>query len=248
MITTIALREFRNLFISPLAWTILAVITAIIAYLFLIKIEIYIDIQPRLIGMKNPPGISEMIIIPLLSEASTLLLLITPLISMHLFSGERQQHTLTLLFSSPISISEIVLGKYLGLLGFFIILLGLISLMPLSLLAGATIDTGRLYAALLGLALLLASFSAIGLLMSSLTHSPTIAATGTFGVLLLLWIIDWAGTNPGNSDALFSYISILRHQQSFMNGMVNSSDVFYFLLLIITSLGLSINHLDMSRR
>lgn len=247
MIFTIAARELKSLFLSPLAWSVLAVVQFILAYLFLAQIDNYSLIQPRLAGLEGAPGVTDIVIAPLLGDAAIILLLVTPLITMRMLSEERRNGTLSLLFSAPVSMTEIVLGKYLGVLGFFMIMLAMVALMPLSLLAGTDLDLGKLAAGLLGLACLLAAFSAAGLFMSALTEQPTVAAVSTFGLLLLLWIVDWAGNSGGTASGLLHYLSLLRHYESLLRGLFNSSDLIYYLLFIVTFLGLSIRRLDMDR-
>jgi ABC-2 type transport system permease protein len=247
MIFTIAARELRSLFLSPLAWAILAVVQFILAYLFLAQIDAYLALQPRLAAIEGAPGVSDIIVAPLLADAGIVLLLITPLMTMRVLSEERRNRTLTLLFSAPVSMTEIIIGKYLGILAFFLILLGLLALMPLSLLLGTSLDLGKLAAGLMGLSLLLAAFSAIGLFMSSLTEQPTVAAISTFGLLLLLWIIDWAGNSGNETSGLFAYLSMLRHYETLLKGLFNSTDVAYYLLLTVMFLGLSIRRMDADR-
>ena len=247
MIFTIAARELRSLFLSPLAWAVLAVVQFILAYLYLSQVDAYLVWQPRLAAIEGAPGVSDIIIAPLLADAAIVLLLVTPLITMRVLSEERRNCTLSLLFSAPVSMTEIIIGKYLGVLAFFLILLGLLALMPLALLAGTDIDLGKLATGLLGLALLLAAFTAIGLFMSALTEQPTIAAISTFGLLLLLWIIDWAGSSDGQTSDLFAYLSMLRHYQTLLKGLFHSTDVIYYLLIIFLFLGLSIRRLDADR-
>ncbi len=245
-ILVIAARELRTLFLSPLAWSVLAVIQFILAYMFLAQIDTYMLVQPRLLAMPDGPGVTDIIIAPVLGNAAIVLLLVCPLLTMRLISEERRNRTLSLLFSAPVSMREIVLGKYLGVLGFFAVLLVMLALMPLSLLSGAAIDFGRMGSGFLGLALLVAAFAAIGLYMSSLTDQPTVAAVSTFGILLLLWIIDWAGQSAGASGAL-GYLSMLRHYESLIKGLFDSTDVAYYLILIVTFLGLSMRRLDADR-
>ena len=247
MIFTIAARELRSLFLSPLAWAVLAVVQFILAYLYLSQVDAYLVWQPRLAAIEGAPGVSDIIIAPLLADAAIVLLLVTPLMTMRVLSEERRNCTLSLLFSAPVSMTEIIIGKYLGVLAFFLILLGLLALMPLALLAGTDIDLGKLATGLLGLALLLAAFTAIGLFMSALTEQPTIAAISTFGLLLLLWIIDWAGSSDGQTSGLFAYLSMLRHYQTLLKGLFHSTDVIYYLLIIFLFLGLSIRRLDADR-
>lgn len=247
MIFTIAARELRSLFLSPLAWAILAVVMFIFAYMFLAAVDTYLRWQPQLISIESAYGVSDIIIAPLFADAGIILLLITPLLTMRVLSEERRNKTLSLLFSAPVSMTEIIIGKYLGVLFFFFILLGLLALMPLSLLAGTELDTGKLLSGLLGLALLMGAFTAIGIFMSSLTEQPTVAAISTFGLLLMLWIIDWAGNARNDTDSALAWLSMIGHYDSLLKGLFNSTDVAYYLLIIILFLGLSVRRLDADR-
>jgi len=247
MIFTIAAREIRSLFLSPLAWAILAVTLFILAYLFLSQIEAYLLLQPRLAALQGAPGVSDIVVAPLFANAAVVLLLIAPLVTMRTLSEERRSRTLSLLLSAPVSMTEIILGKYLGVLAFFLILIGMLALMPLSLLAGTDLDLGKLAAGLLGLTLVVAAFAAIGLFMSSLTEQPTVAAVTTFGLLLLLWILDWAGNSGMDTSNLLAYLSMLRHYEPLLKGLFSSSDVVYYLLVTTLFLGFSIRRLDATR-
>ena len=246
MIFTIGLRELKSLFLSPLAWSILAVVQLILAYLFLGRIEIIQLYQAQLMAMDGAPGVTEIILPDLLGNAAIILLLVVPLLTMRLVAEERRNRTLSLLFSSPLSMTEIVLGKYLGILLFLLVLLVLIALMPLSLLAGARLDFGLLAAGFLGLALLLAGFAAVGLFMSTLTQYTTVAAISTFGALLLFWILDWSGQGFAGGNWL-AYLSLFNHYKPFLDGIFDSADAVYHVLLITTFLVLSIHRLDADR-
>jgi ABC-2 type transport system permease protein len=247
MIFTIAARELRGLFLSPLAWAILAVTQFIFAYLFLSQIEAYIGLQPRLAVLEGAPGVADIVIAPLFADAAIILLLVTPLVTMRVLSEERRSRTISLLFSAPVSMTEIILGKYLGVLAFFLILIVMLMLMPLSLIAGTDLDLGKLAAGMLGMTLVLAAFAAIGLYMSALTEQPTVAAITTFGLLLLLWIIDWAGSNRLENTGVLAYLSMLRHYEPLLKGLFSSVDVAYYLLVIALFIGLSVRRLDADR-
>jgi ABC-2 type transport system permease protein len=247
MITTIAARELRSLFLSPLAWSILAVTLFILAYLFLSQVEAYVILQPRLAALEGAPGVADIVVAPLFADAAVVLLLITPLVTMRVLSEERRSGTISLLFSAPVSMTEIVVGKYLGVLSFFLILLALLTLMPLSLLAGTELDLGKLAAGVLGLVLVVAAFSAIGVYMSALTEQPTVAAVTTFGLLLLLWIIDWAGNSQQLESNSLANLSMLSHYEPLLKGLFSSADVAYYLLIIVLFIGFSIRRLDGTR-
>ena len=248
MIFTLAQRELRSLFLSPLAWAILAIVQFILAYLFLSQLQEFLLIQPKLAAIENAPGVTELVIVPLYGSAAFIMMLVTPLLTMRLISEERKNKSLALLISAPVSMTEIIIGKYLGMLGFAAIMVVTMTLMPLSLYFAGTLDGGLLFAIVLGISLLLAAFIALGLYMSSLTAQPTIAAMSTFGVLLLLWIIDWAGGKTDDAaSGLLEYISMLRHFEAFTKGVFNSSDLIYYILFISLFLILSIRRLDADR-
>lgn len=246
MIFTIAGKELKTLFLSPMAWAILAVVQAIIAYFFLIYLDYFVQIQPQLTTLPNAPGITSLVVAPLFSTVAIVLLLVVPLLSMRLISEERRNKTLSLLLSAPVSVSEIILGKFLGILGFLLLTLLMICLMPLSLVFAGTLDAGLMVSGLLGMFLLLCSFAAIGLYLSTLTKQPTVAAVSTFGVLLLLWIVDIAGKTEGQ-DSVLSYFSMLNHNQALLRGIFSSADVIYYLLFITVFLVLSMRRLDAER-
>jgi len=247
MIFSIASKELKSLFYSPLAWSVLAVIMLILGYLFLGQLDIYLQVQARLITMENAPSLTETVVVPIFSNAAIILLLVMPLLTMRLISDELRSQTISLLFSAPISMTEIILGKFLGIIGFIFCILALTSFMPLSLLLGGNIDFGLVLASYIGLFLLLASFAAAGLFMSCLTEQPTIAAVSTFGLLILLWIVDLVTSVTETTSSTLSYISILKHYQVFLTGIIDSRDITYYGLFILTFLTLSIRRLDSYR-
>jgi ABC-2 type transport system permease protein len=223
------------------------VVQTILGFLFLANLDNFFLLQPQLIHLANTPGVTDLVITPLMQVAAIVLLMVMPLLTMRSLAEEKRQRTLSLLVSAPLSMTEIVLGKYLGLLLFILILIGLLMLMPLSLYLGTSLDSGKLLSIGLGMLLLLATFAAIGLYLSSLTENQTIAAVSTFGALLMLWIIDWLGGSNEGGQSLLAYISLLQHHQSLLEGVFDSSDLGYFLILITAFLVLTIRQLDRER-
>lgn len=241
----ITAKELRTLFLSPLAWSLMAVMQLILAWLFLVQIEQFLEIQPRLAGLENAPGVTTLVVVPLLDSAAVVMLLLAPLLSMGQFSREFQTGTFSLLFSSPVSATRIVLGKYLALLAVLGMMLLLIALMPLSLLWGTPLDLGTLAAGLLALLLTLAAYGALGLFLSSLTRLPAVAAISSYGLLLLLWIINLAGV--GSDANLFQHLALSDHFHRMLTGLVSSADICYFVLLIGACIALTIHRLDRIR-
>lgn len=249
MVITIALRELRSMFLSPLAWVILAVLAFILAYVFLVQMQVFVDYQPRLAGLESAPGVTEVVVAPMFEFASILLLLVAPLLTHRLIAGERRSGTLPLLQAAPVSSTQIVLGKFLALMLFFLIVTVLVVAMPASLSLGTELDWRHLAACVVTLVLLLSAFAAIGLFLSSLVEEPLVAAMLTFGALLLLKILDWA-TEIGSdtkSSAVFRYLSMSRHYEPMFGGRFSSVDVLYFLLLTAMFLALAVWRLEADR-
>jgi ABC-2 type transport system permease protein len=247
MIVSIAIRELRSLFFSPLAWVILSVSQFILAWSFFTSIEVFFNIQSDLTTMPNAPGVTDLVISPLYEVTGVILLMIMPLLTMRLLSEEKRSRTLTLLISSPVSLTEIVLGKYLALLIFIGIMLAMITLMPLSLAMGTSLDYAKLVSGLIGLFLLLSAFGSAGVYMSSLTDNPVIAAMTTFGLLLLLWMINISSGAAGEGSALFAYLSLHSHFTHMLRGILDTRDIAYFMLFIFTFLVLTIRQMETQR-
>ena len=244
MIFTIAAKELRSMFASPLAWVVLAFMQFVLALIFLRQIDGFLQVMPRLARTPNAPGLTEIAVVPMFGVASMLLLMSVPLLTMRLVSEERRNQTMALLMSAPISMTQIIIGKFLAMVVFLALINLLILAMALSMLAGANLDLGLLAANLIGLTLLGCSFAAIGLFISCLTTHPVVAAVTSLAVFLGLWIINVAATNPQSWLHLYS---LLKRFEGFMNGSVAVSDLIFFVLLTVTFLLLSIRRLDSDR-
>ena len=239
----IARTELRRIFLSPLAWAVLAIVQFIMGFVF---INLLVEYASN--NTSDQIGVSDYIAGSLYGFATIVLLLVMPLMTMRLFSEERKNNSITLLFSAPVSLSEIVLGKFLGLMGFVLAVTLLLALMPLSLHWSTDLDWGRIAAGLLGLFLLMTAFGAAGLFVSSLTREPTIAAVGSFGLLLLVWLVSILGYNDSIPfHDLINYLSLINHYDSLRRGIFNSADALYYVLFTGLFLWLTVQRLDMER-
>lgn len=245
MILTIANKELKTLFGSPLAWSVLAVMQFILAWIFLARLDAFVGVQSQLVRLANPPGVTEVVVVPLFGSAAILLLMAAPLLTMRLISEERRNQTMTFLISAPVSMTQIILGKFFGLMLFLAAVIGLLALMTLSLYAGGALDTGLLLSNMTGLLLLAASYAALGLYVSCLTDHPAIAAIGALGALLALWSINLAAA--GDPDSVLHALSLLKHYENFSKGLVDTFDAAYYVLFISAFLALAIRRLDRDR-
>ncbi len=247
MIHTIAAHELRRLMLSPLAWVILALIQFLAALQFLNSVEEFMLNQPRLINYDNPPGVSDWVVAPVFADVAFMLLMVVPIITMHSLSAEQRDKTMSLLWSAPVSMTEIVLGKYVGTLYFLLIMVSMVCVMPISLVFGTSLDMGKLFAGACGLFLMLAAFAAAGLFVSSMTNSPAVAAVASFFLLFALWLMFWINSGGQELAEVLAYISLLNHFVPLLQGSINTANVTYFILFAVTFLVFTIRRLDIRR-
>lgn len=245
IVRAIAIQELRRIFLTPLAWVILAVVQFMLAISFFTLADQYQRDTANLVDH----GITIVVIAGTLQSAGLLMIFLAPYLSMRLICEDRRTGTIQLLLSSPVSMTQIVLGKYLGVMCFYLCLIGLFCLMPLSLAFGTRLDYGLMASGLLGLLLQVAALTAIGMFMSTLSRQPVLAAVMTFAAVFLLWITHVLGRTGNNTlDAVFNYLSMQRHFNNLLSGIFSSIDVIYFLLLCSLFICLSVLRLDALRR
>ncbi len=247
MIHAIAAHELRRMMLSPLAWVILALIQFLAALQFLNSVEEFMLNQPRLLNYENPPGVSDWVVAPVFADVAFMLLMVIPIITMRSLSAEHRDKTMSLLLSSPVSMTEIVLGKYVGTLYFLLIMVGMICIMPLSLMFGTSLDTGKLLAGASGLFLMLAAFSAAGLFISSMTNSPAVSAVASFFLLFALWLMFWLNSGGQKLSGVIEYISLLNHFVPLLQGSISTNNAVYFILFAVTFLVFTVRRLDIQR-
>src|SRR5262249_40254323 len=148
--------------------------------------------------------------------------------------------TYELLLTSPLSITEIVAGKFLGCVAFLFVMLGLTGVYPLILLIYGNPEPGVIAAGYLGLFLLGIAFITVGLLTSSLTENQIIAAVSCLVGLLLLYVISWPAETAGPvMGAILKYLSLTEHFGEMVKGVIDTKDVVYFLSVIALAMFLT---------
>jgi ABC-2 type transport system permease protein len=217
------------------------------AWQFLLSLQGFLQLAPKLGGIKDAPGVTDLVAIPLLRSFGNLLVLLVPLITMRTLAGERRAQTLPLLLASGVGNARIVLGKYLGAFGFALVLIVLVAAMPLALGFGAPLDLGRIAAALLGLALFAAALTAIGVLASAWAAQPALAAAAALAITSLLAVVDAGARLQGISNAAINYLALPSHLEPFFRGLVASVDIVYFVLIVVVALVLATRRLDTLR-
>jgi len=244
MIFTIAHKEFRSLFATPSTWLILGALQFIFAWFFLARLDAFLQVQAQLSQIANAPGATLAVAAPLFGTLALILMMLVPVFTMRLFAEERRNQTLVLLMTAPISGMHIVLGKFFGLMLFLLLIVASCTLMVLSLAAGTQLDTGLLLSNALGLLLLAASYTALGLYISVLTAQPVVAAISALAALFGLWLVEVSAVDADTAWRMFAPTS---HFQSFNIGLPNSADMVYFALFIVSFLMLTIRRIHTNR-
>lgn len=210
-------KELFNYFWSPIAYIVIPVFLFISGYFFSFSLY-YLKVATMSNAFHN---------------MAILLLLLAPVITMRLLAEEKKSGTLELLFSMPVSVGNLLLGKFLaGVTLLVIMLLGtLVFLVPL--MVHSEPDFGPIWTGYLGIFLIGTAYIAIGLFVSSLTENQIVAALGTTAVLILLWFIRYVGTFEALQfiNLPFEFISISTHQGEFVRGLINFSSIVYLLSL-----------------
>jgi len=244
MILTIALKEFRSLFALPSTWLILGALQFIFAWFFLARLDAFLQVQAQLAQIANAPGATLAVAAPLFGTLALIMMMLAPIFTMRLLAEERRNQTLTLLLTSPVSGAHIVLGKFIGLMMFLLLIIASCTLMVLTLALGTPLDIGLLLSNALGLLLLTACYAALGLYVSSLTAQPVVAAIGALATLFGLWLVEISATDHENA---WYAIAPTSHFQSFNVGLLNSADMVYFVLFSTAFLLLTIRRLHNNR-
>ncbi len=225
-------KEVRSYFTSPIAYVLLAIYLGLSAYFF-VGVTFYLE---------------EASMYLVLGNMGVTLIFLIPVITMRLFSEELRQGTIELLYTSPLRVTEIVLGKYLSALFLYAVIILIAGEFALFLKLFGNPENGPLISGYLGLFLLGAMFLAIGLFSSTLTENQLVAAVITFFLLLFFWISGWAGElTRGIWKSFFDNLSVFRHFDSFRKGVIDSTDILYYVGMIFLFLFYSVKMVDSYR-
>ncbi len=231
---TITSRELRSYFVSPVAYVVSALFLVAMGYLFSI-----ILISSQEASMRGT--FSNMIFV---------LLLIAPALTMKLLADEQRMGTIELLLTAPIRDWQVVVGKFLGsLILYTVMLLGPTLYYVIILKIFGSPDLGPLVTGYIGVFLLGASFLAIGVFTSSLTQNQVIAYFAGLVILLLLWLADAGSTisGMGQISNVLSYVAVTQHYSDLFRGIIDTTDIVYSLSVIVIALFLATQVLQTRR-
>ena len=247
-IRTIAKLEISILFFSPIAWLLLTI--------FIIQCGIsFLGHLQDLRTMLSMGGSRYYLTADLFGTRGGLfanvqenLYLYMPILTMGLMSREISSGSIKLLLAAPVKLGEIILGKYLAIIIYgllLILVLGLYAIIGIFTIKAA--DVGMLLSGLFGVYLLICTYAAIGLFMSSLTSYQVVAAVSTLAVFAILRFIGTIWQSIDFVRDLTYFVSISGRTDNAIDGILTTKDIFYFLIIISVFLALCLLRLKSER-
>jgi ABC-2 type transport system permease protein len=236
-------KELKTFLYSPIAY-ILTAFFLLVSGFFFYNILVWANDQ-TMKAMQSPYGtaqinINQMLFEPFFNNMTIILMFLLPLLTMRLFADEKKMRTEELLLTSPLSLSSIIIGKYLAALAIYAMILLLTSTYAVFVFIYGNPELAPLLTAYLGMFLLGAVFIAIGLFASALTENQVIAAAISFSTILLIWVISWVGeSSPGAWHGILTYLSFFSHFHNMVNGVIDTQDIVYYLTFIFLGLYLT---------
>ena len=250
-ILAIAHKELKSYFSGPIAYIAIGLWAVLYGYFFVAILQFFVRQSMQMGQFGQGPqsmNVNQQLIRPLLQNVTIMILFVMPMVTMRTYSEEKRSGTIELLLTAPITDFQIIIGKFLGAMALYAVMLAVTTIHIGVLFVYGQPEWKPIVTAYLGLLLLGGCFISMGLLISSLTKNQIVAGMVTFAVFLLLWIITWIGSLSGPTlDQLTQYLSIIDHLDDFSKGVIDTKHVIYYLSFITFGLFLTAKSVDMER-
>jgi ABC-2 type transport system permease protein len=248
-IAAIAQRELNAYFSSPIGYVLIGFFALLFGWFFYVPLAFF-EQQSMQAGM-NPGqalNINQMLVGPAFMNTTVIMLLVFPLITMRTYSEEKRSGTMELLLTAPLTDFQIISGKFLGAMGLYGAMLA-VTLVHVGLLfVFGSPEVLPIVTTYVGLLLVGGCFVSVGLLISSLTRNQIVAATVTFAVFLMLWVINWIASFTGPAtQGVLNYLSITDHLDDFTRGVLDTKHFVYYISFIAFGLFLTARSVDTER-
>lgn len=249
-ILAIAQKELKSYFASPIAYIVIGFFAVVYGYFYWIMLAYFVQVSSQMTPMgPQALNINEHMIRPLLQNVTVVILFVMPMITMRTYAEEKRSGTIELLLTSPLTDLQIILGKFLGALALWAIMLAVTVVHVGMLFVYGSPEWKPLVTAYLGLLLLGGCFISLGLFISSLTRNQIVAGMVTFAVFLLFWVISWISSVSGGAwyGNVASFASIVDHFDDFSKGVLDTKHAIYYLSFIAMGLYLTAKSVDTER-
>ena len=250
-------KELRTYFTTPIAYVVLAVFTLITGFFFDQYVKLFQRATMQYMQFQNPKvleqlNMTDLIARPVVMNIGIILVFMTPLLTMRLLAEERKMNTFELIMTAPITLWQIIVGKFTAAFTVVFLMTGVTFLYPVSLdffaVEGSGVGWNTVISSYVGLLLVSAAFVAVGLLASSVTENQIVAAVISFVTLLLLWVVNWAAQSAsGVLQDVLANISFIEHMQNFSKGLIEVKSVVFFVTFTFFGLFLTYRVLESQR-
>jgi ABC-2 type transport system permease protein len=249
-ILAIAQKELRSYFASPIAYVTIGFFALLYGYFYAVGLAFFVrqSMQMGQFGGGQSVNINQMMIRNVVQNVTILVLFLMPMVTMRTYAEEKRSGTIELLLTSPLTDFQIILGKFLGALALWAVMLA-VSLIHMGVLfIYGNPEWKPIATAYLGLLLFGACFISVGLFISSLTKNQIVAGMVTFAVFLFLWIINWIGSFSGPTvNSLTEYLSVINHFDDFSKGIIDTTHLIYYFSVITFGLFMTARSVDSER-
>jgi ABC-2 type transport system permease protein len=250
-VIAIAQKELKSYFASPIAYIVIGLFALLYGYFYYALLSYFVRQSMQMGQFGGGPqsvNINQMMIRGLLQNVLILVLFLMPMVTMRTYAEEKRSGTIELLLTSPLTDFQIIMGKFLGALALWAVMLAVSWIHIVLLFVYGNPEWKPIVTAYLGLLLFGACFISVGLFISSLTKNQIVAGMVTFAVFLMLWIINWIGSFSGPTmNELTNYLSIVDHFDDFAKGVIDTTHLIYYLSVITFGLFLTAKSVDSER-
>ncbi len=232
-ILAIIKKELQSYFFSPVAYIVFSAFLLVMGYFFWVFL-----LSSQIASLT-----------PILSNGAFILLIVSPILTMRLISEEKKNKTIELLLTSPISPSEIIIGKFIASLLLYCLLFLFTLEFPFIIYHySPEFDWGPVYTGYLGLVLMGSAFISVGLFASTISENQIISAMSCFGILLLFWFFGWSKDIFENAfGQILSNLSLFDRFSDFLRGIIDSGNVIFFIVFTFIWLFLATRVLESDR-
>jgi ABC-2 type transport system permease protein len=244
-------REMRSYFVSPIAYVVLTVFLFLSGLIFfgnLTEVYQYTMTTAQMGQTAQPIDVPAYVTQSLFKTIMVILLFILPMMTMGLFSEEKKRGTIELLLTTPVGNLQVLLGKYFASLTFLLILFASSAVTISALFVYSKPDWKPIMSGYCGLFLYGAALLALGIFISTLTENQIVAVIVTFGISLVLWLINvFAASATGAVKDVINYVSVISHMDDFIKGVIDTSHVIYYATFAFVGLFLAYRSLESMR-
>ncbi|HPC36619.1 MAG TPA: ABC transporter permease subunit [Candidatus Marinimicrobia bacterium] len=243
-------RDLKGYFSSPIAYVVIGLFLIVTGIFFYILLSSFLEFSYAVMFQRQgyPINVNLFMIRPFFQNMSVIVLFVIPMITMRSFSEEKKSGTMELLLTSPLTNWQLILGKFLASFTLYFVMVMVTFLFMIFLFIWGNPSFMPILISYIGILLMGLVLVALGNFISSLTENQIVAAVGTFGATMLLWVIGFAGDFAGKVfGEVFKYLSIVNHFDDFSKGVFDTNHLVYYLSLTFLMLFFTYQSIESSK-